>query len=90
MGTLRTNTTFKSLFKQISSTTSKCALSFVNIEATANCLGNSTPFKSTSLRRNSSGIDSKRPLPSPVLPSAATAPRCIILSNAVTASFKTL
>ena len=89
-GTTRRSTTLRSLLAQISSTTSKFFKSFVKTEATANCFESSTPFSHATLRMNSSGIPSKSPLPSPVFPSAATAPRCIIRSSAVIASFKTL
>ena len=49
--------------------------SWRKIMPTANRSGNSTPFSSASCRKNSSGIAVINPAPSPLVPSASTAPR---------------
>ena len=45
----------------------------------------SKPAAAAAARKNSSGIFSSRPQPSPVRPSASTAPRCVSRSSAPTA-----
>ncbi len=61
-----------------------------NIIATAYCSGKVMPSCSATLVKNFLGIDRSSPEPSPVLPSAATAPLCIIRDSAVTASSRFL
>ncbi len=86
IGTSRYSKTFKSFFSQISSNTLFCLSFCKKTIATANCFGKSIPSFLASFFINSFGKEKSNPLPSPLLPSAATAPLCIIRSNAHIAS----
>ena len=85
-GTSRYKSTFKSFASHASSKTLRCSSVCKKIIATANCFGRSTPRACASFFINDVGMEKSNPLPSPLLPSAAIAPLCIIRSNAQMAS----